>query len=72
MRIAPTDIHNKVFSKTFRGYSPHEVDQYLDEIVLSYQEDIVELKSLRQELLRVKNENKKLKEQLAKATKSIK
>lgn len=33
MPITPLDIHNKEFSRSFRGYNPEEVDEFLDEIV---------------------------------------
>lgn len=33
MALTPMDIHNKEFSKSFRGYDDGEVDQFLDEII---------------------------------------
>ncbi|HZJ56891.1 MAG TPA: DivIVA domain-containing protein [Clostridia bacterium] len=33
MSLTPMDIHNKEFSKSFRGYDDEEVDQFLDEII---------------------------------------
>ncbi len=37
MAITPMDIHNKEFSKSFRGFNPDEVDQFLDEVVEDYE-----------------------------------
>lgn len=37
MPITPMDIHNKEFSRTFRGYNEDEVDQFLDEIVEEFE-----------------------------------
>lgn len=37
MAITPIDIHNKEFSKSFRGYNEDEVDQFLDEIVEEFE-----------------------------------
>ena len=31
--LTPADIHNKEFSRGFRGYNEEEVDDFLDEIV---------------------------------------
>jgi cell division initiation protein len=31
--LTPMDIHNKEFSRSFRGYKEDEVDQFLDNIV---------------------------------------
>lgn len=33
MALTPMDIHNKEFTRSFRGYEEDEVDQFLDEIV---------------------------------------
>lgn len=33
MALTPMDIHNKEFTRSFRGYDEDEVDQFLDEIV---------------------------------------
>ncbi|SFX06873.1 DivIVA domain-containing protein [Thermoactinomyces sp. DSM 45891] len=60
MRITPSDIPSKKFNKSFWGYVPGEVDQWLNEIVICYEEDVSELKELRQEITRLRNENKQL------------
>ena len=38
MKLTPTDINNKEFKKGIRGYSVEEVDEFLDEVVESYEE----------------------------------
>ncbi|WP_294348468.1 DivIVA domain-containing protein [uncultured Clostridium sp.] len=38
MKLTPMDINNKEFKRGIRGYSPEEVDEFLDEIVESYEE----------------------------------
>lgn len=38
MKITPRDISNKEFKKNLRGYSPEEVDEFLDDIVENYEE----------------------------------
>ena len=37
MALTPMEIHNKEFSKAFRGYNEEEVDEFLDEIVVDYE-----------------------------------
>lgn len=47
MALTPMDIHNKEFSRSFRGYDDDEVDQFLDEIVEEFErlyKDNIELK----------------------------
>ena len=36
-RLTPLDIHNKEFSKVFRGYSEDEVDEFLDLVVAEFE-----------------------------------
>ena len=36
--LTPADIHNKEFSRGFRGYSEEEVDDFLDEVIESVEE----------------------------------
>lgn len=33
MPLTPLDIHNKEFSKGFRGYNEDEVNEFLDQIM---------------------------------------
>src|SRR5690554_6817560 len=37
MSLTPMDIHNKEFSRSFRGYNEDEVDQFLDKIVVEFE-----------------------------------
>jgi len=37
MPLTPVDIHNKEFSRSFRGYDEDEVDQFLDLIVEDFE-----------------------------------
>jgi len=57
MKLTPMDINNKEFKKGLRGYSPEEVDEFLDEIVDNYEE--------------LYKDNSKLKEKLTVATDKI-
>ncbi|EKY26970.1 DivIVA domain-containing protein [Clostridium celatum] len=38
MKLTPMDINNKEFKKAIRGYSPEEVDEFLDDVVENYEE----------------------------------
>jgi cell division initiation protein len=57
MKLTPMDINNKEFKKGLRGYSPEEVDEFLDDIVDNYEE--------------LYKDNSKLKEKLTAATEKI-
>lgn len=37
MPLSPLDIHNKEFSRGFRGYSEDEVNEFLDQIIKDYE-----------------------------------
>lgn len=37
MPLTPLDIHNKEFTRTFRGYNEDEVNEFLDKIVRDYE-----------------------------------
>ncbi|WP_409292146.1 DivIVA domain-containing protein [Peribacillus sp. SCS-26] len=37
MPLTPLDIHNKEFSKGFRGYDEDEVNEFLDQIIKDYE-----------------------------------
>lgn len=49
MPLTPLDIHNKEFSRSFRGYNEDEVNEFLDQIIKDYEALIREQKSLEQE-----------------------
>ena len=38
MALTPMDIHNKDFSRSFRGYQEEEVDRFLDEVVATFEQ----------------------------------
>ncbi len=37
MALTPMDIHNKEFSRSFRGYNDDEVDEFLDQVVIDFE-----------------------------------
>ena len=37
MALTPMDIHNKEFTRSFRGYDDEEVDRFLDEIIEEFE-----------------------------------
>ena len=57
MKLTPMDINNKEFKKVIRGYSPEEVDEFLDDVVENYEE--------------LYKENSKLKDSLNRANEKI-
>ncbi len=48
--LTPADIHNKEFSRGFRGYNEEEVDDFLDEVVESVEELDKRISNLEDEL----------------------
>ncbi|AWI12085.1 hypothetical protein B4064_0856 [Caldibacillus thermoamylovorans] len=58
MPLTPLDIHNKEFSKTFRGYDEDEVNEFLDQVIKDYEIIIREKRELEN---RVKELEEKLK-----------
>jgi len=51
MRISPHDIRQQQFSqKAFRGYQPHEVDAFLDDVAEDYESLLKELALLKEQL----------------------
>ncbi|KMY49373.1 DivIVA domain-containing protein [Peribacillus loiseleuriae] len=50
MPLTPIDIHNKEFSKGFRGYDEDEVNEFLDQIIKDYELILREKKELEQRL----------------------
>lgn len=55
--MTPLDIHNKEFSRGFRGYDEDEVNDFLDQIIKDYEALIREKKDLEQ---KVKSSEEKL------------
>ena len=58
MRITPMDIEQQEFSRSFRGYSEEEVDDFLDKIVKDYEELINENVRLNEEIERMQEKLK--------------
>ena len=50
MPLTPLDIHNKEFSKGFRGYDEDEVNEFLDQVIKDYEILIREKKELEEQL----------------------
>ncbi|GAF66153.1 cell-division initiation protein [Bacillus sp. TS-2] len=46
MPLTPLDIHNKEFTRTFRGYDEDEVNEFLDQIIKDYEAVLREKKDL--------------------------
>ena len=46
MPLSPLDIHNKEFSKGFRGYAEDEVNEFLDQIIKDFEILLREKKEL--------------------------
>lgn len=47
MPLSPLDIHNKEFTRGFRGYDEDEVNDFLDQIIKDYEQVIKEKSVLR-------------------------
>lgn len=50
MPLTPLDIHNKEFSRSFRGYDEDEVNEYLDQVIKDYETIIRENKELQNQM----------------------
>ncbi|HLR70829.1 MAG TPA: DivIVA domain-containing protein [Pseudogracilibacillus sp.] len=50
MVLSPIDIHNKEFTRGFRGYNEDEVNEFLDKIIKDYELTIREKKELENEV----------------------
>lgn len=50
MPLTPLDIHNKEFTKGFRGYSEREVDEFLDAVVRDYDTILKENATLKEQI----------------------
>ncbi|HHY38269.1 MAG TPA: DivIVA domain-containing protein [Clostridia bacterium] len=53
--LTPLEIHEKEFSKSFRGYNENEVDEFLDQVVRDF-EDLLKENSVLKEQLRSTND----------------
>jgi cell division initiation protein len=52
--LTPLDIHNKEFSRGFRGYDEDEVNEFLDQVIKDYEMVIREKKELEEKLMEQK------------------
>lgn len=50
MPLTPLDIHNKEFTKAFRGYAEDEVNEFLDQVIKDYEIVLREKKELAERL----------------------
>ena len=50
MPLTPLDIHNKEFSRGFRGYDEDEVNEFLDQVIKDYEIVMREKKELEERL----------------------
>ncbi|MBO9130247.1 DivIVA domain-containing protein [Bacillus sp. 165] len=50
MPLTPLDIHNKEFSRGFRGYDEDEVNEFLDQVIKDYELVIREKKELEERI----------------------
>jgi len=51
MPLTPLDIHNKEFSRGFRGYDEDEVNEFLDQVIKDYEALIRENKEMQNQML---------------------
>ena len=54
MPLTPLDIHNKEFTKGFRGYDEDEVNEFLDQVIKDYELVLREKKDLEERLAEMK------------------
>jgi len=54
MALSPLDIHNKEFSRGFRGYDEDEVNEFLEQIMKDYENVLEENKALKHSLKETK------------------
>ncbi|CAG7605441.1 Septum site-determining protein DivIVA [Paenibacillus solanacearum] len=50
MALTPLDIHNKEFSRSFRGYDEDDVNEFLDQVIKDYESLIRENKEQQNQL----------------------
>lgn len=61
LKLTAKDIYEKEFERTMvRGFKPEDVDAFLDDIIADYQK----MDDLNHQLLKVVDENKKLKREI--------
>jgi len=50
MPLTPLDIHNKEFSRSFRGYDEDEVNEFLDKVIKDYEAIIRENRNIEEKV----------------------
>lgn len=50
MPLTPLDIHNKEFSRAFRGYDEDEVNEFLDKVIKDYEAIIRENRNIEEKV----------------------
>lgn len=50
MTLTPLDIHNKEFTRGFKGYNEDDVNQFLDHVIKDYETIIREKKELKEQV----------------------
>ena len=55
--LTPMDIHNKDFTRSFRGYNEDEIDDFLDQVVNDYEKLFRDNDRLKEELERARKDN---------------
>jgi cell division initiation protein len=53
MPLTPLDIHNKEFTRGFRGYDEDEVNEFLDQVIKDYEGVIKEKKDLEEQVAKL-------------------
>ncbi len=53
MALTPLDIHNKEFSRSFRGYDEDQVNEFLDQVIKDYEALIRENKEMQNQLITI-------------------
>jgi len=48
--LTPLDIHNKEFTRSFRGYDEDEVNEFLDQVIKDYELSIRETNDLKEKV----------------------
>ena len=56
MPLTPLDIHNKEFSRSFRGYDEDQVNEFLDQVIKDYEALIRENKDLHNQTVTFRND----------------
>ncbi|GEL75952.1 DivIVA domain-containing protein [Tenuibacillus multivorans] len=57
MGLTPLDIHNKEFTRGFRGYDEDEVNEFLDQVIKDFEKVIREKKALEDRVAELEEKN---------------